>query len=531
MDASSDGRADGSDECRSKTGSATWCADGSMDVSRDGAEDTVEVGDSGEAVDGGETGDAADGGDTTDSGDAGNGPDEESPYEKDVSLPVSCDSQHSEVAILEPDMFQGPDDFQEAFKAQDKRIFCLKPGDYRDLGGQWGLYLKTGGAEGQRRYLVHYNPATPSDTHPWNMDSPDQKTGDKRVLLPRVVIASPYWTLDRLRIDGDKGLLTVKEEGHHAILNRLMFYQFGGQPDNQAVSTKDTHHVWIQNSVIGGFPQWDVGDETCCFDRGTSGDDNLALLVVDSDDIYFVDNESWNPFNGDIVQTQVVNTQQPSIKRTVIADNDMWLTDAMRNQPYENAIDFKKGPDGGPREGWAVVQNNRIWGFDNQEDMMSWQVVTTHGDSTTSGYIIRDNVFWDNQAAAVSLSTNDSKNIVEGNVIYNHETQFSKGGLALSAMGESRVANNILIDSASPSFWNVEDSTPHNTTVTHNVFINSDVDASQHEPANTVTANAFYNSTPFQGSNSNSIVEPDASAAAHDDRTVRVREITGPETV
>lgn len=497
--------------------------DSEQQSGRDTAPDTAD------APDGGRPGDT-----TGDADGSSDPPDPESEFERETNLPVDCDSSDSEVEIIGPETYDDPDNFQDALNNDNKRIFCLKPGDYRDLSGKWGIFLKTAGTQSKRRYLVYHNPSMPEDRHPWNMDDPSKKTGDERVLLPSVRVREPYWTLDRLRFDSEDGGVKVKG-AHHVVVNRSMFHKMPGDPDVQAVGLEDAHHVWVQNSVFGDFPQWDVGDDVCCgFEVGSGGDDNLALLVVDSDHVYFVDNEAWDPFNGDIVQTQAVNTQQDRIVRTVIADNDMWLTDDMYDEPYENAIDFKKGPDNGPKSEWAVIQNNRIWNFANQSNLMSWSVITTHGQSNTTGFLIRDNVFWDNKAPAIGISTTDSRSIIEGNLIHNQKVQTAvggKGGIVMSASGESRVAHNIFVDSETDEFWHSDSNDPHDVTVEQNVFIDSDIGVPQHEPSNTVRKNAFYGSTPFQGDNPDSIIRSSAGDAKHAERTVRVREITGPETI
>lgn len=517
-------------DCGAGSQTAAACldtgVDSSLDAGRDGSDADAAVRDSGM--------DAGRGG--SDGGDADAGTESESEFETEVSLPVSCDSDDPEVSILEPGMFSNHEEFEDALEVDDKRIFCLKPGDYRKFKGDHGVFLKTGGTEQQRRYLVYHNPSMSEETHPWNMDDPDQKDGDVRALLPRIHIRSPYWTLDRLRVDSSRSMVNVDDGAHHTIINRGMFYDIPGEPvgkepHNIAVKVKKTHHVWVQNSVMGDFPTWDVGNEPGPFEKGTSGNDNLAMVVVGSDFVYFVDNEAWDPFNGDIVQTQYVNAGQDSIKRTVVADNDMWLTDDMQTKPYENAIDFKKGPSGGPKSEWAVIQNNRIWNFDNESESMSWEVIMLQAQNS-DGYIVRDNVFWDNQASAIFMEVEGARHIVEGNLIYNQTPQFDKGGFMFNApVKESTARNNILVDAPARWIWRSGDSEPVQTTISHNVFINSDVDLPQLEPANSVTANAFYNSEPFQGSNSNRIDRSSAAAAEHESRTVRVREITGPRTV
>ncbi|MFB6372108.1 MAG: hypothetical protein ABEN55_03110 [Bradymonadaceae bacterium] len=115
--------------------------------------------------------------------------------------------------------------------------------------------------------------------------------------------------------------------------------------------------------------------------------------------------------------------------------------------------------------------------------------------------------------------------------MYNQHEQFGESGVLFGPVGESEAKNNIVIDSASGWTWNTEDAEPHDLTIRHNVFINSDIGQPQYEPAITVTENAFYNAQPFDGDNPKSIDKSAASAAHHEDLTVRVREITGPKTV
>lgn len=468
-------------------------------------------------------------------------PPSESPHLVDVSLPAACDSGRDDVQILNPEMFDSPDAFDTALNDPDHRIFCLEPGDYRDLGGRWGLHLTRDGSDSERRYLVYHNPSVPDDMHPWHMDDPEAKSGEVRTLMPRTVVKGSHWTFDRLRFaDGIK----VAEGAGYNIFNRLMLYRRSLDDTDGAVSLKldQSHHSTVQKTVIARSESgYDCGH----------GSGSIGIEIRATEGTTVVGNEIFDMYCEDLIQASQYNLDDPRITGLVIADNDLYLTDEYANQkPVENAIDLKAGPaeegssslEGVDRDDWAVIENNRIWNWYGGGDTWTDRYgptgpVTIYHVSSVSGVVFRDNVVFDTETTAHMVITNEAKSlenhsfIARGNLLYD-----TGGGFEPQAADDSTYAQNVFVEASSdgqPAFtWGNQDGPSKRNTIRHNVFIDSDVGVSRlGEDDNDVTENAFYNSTPFEGDDPGSIVREKADDAAHETRTIRVRHITDPRTV
>lgn len=499
------------------------CICGSNGAGADGTADSPDAGRDTAPADGVDDPDA----------DSGTSSPDDSPHEKDVSLPTSCESGAPEVAVLDES-----DDLQAALNDSDKRIFCVKPGDYRD---QNRIFIKESGSAQERRYLWFYDPDDSGTTHPWHLDDPETKTGEERALLPKTHLRSSYWTIDRIRFaDGIK----VEEGASHNILNRLMLYRRSLNTTDGAVSVKlrKTKAITVQNSVIARSESgYDCGHG--------SGSVGVELLGVE--DTTIVGNEIFDMYCEDLIQAATYGLEDPRIRGTVIADNDLYLTSEYAgNKPVENAIDMKAGPaepgsssvDGVPKEEWTLIENNRIWNWYGGGDTWTDRYgptgpVNIFHITTTSGVIFRGNAVWDAGTPAHKIIMNDVKGlknnhfVVEENLVYD-----TAGGFEPQDVDDSTYERNIVVDADKDGnggfYWGDRDDEAHDNTIRHNVFLESDVGVPVLDQfSNQVGPNAFYDSTPFDSQVSGDIVEENAGAANHADAKVRVKRITDPQTV
>jgi len=415
--------------------------------------------------------------------------------------PPDCDSSNSAVQILE----EG-DDLQAALNRSDKRIFCIRPGDYR---GTDVTISGTSGSEQKRRWLRFHSPGTDETTHPWHMADPEKVAGSNRALLGDLDMkGASHWVFDRLRFHGNVNVL----DGSNAnIFNRLMFYRVPHRDTygNVMIRFENADRNTIQESLLAR-PGAD-------FQNG-SAPDTIGVMVKDAHNTRIVDNEMFDFFSGDGVQTGQKDAQARGL---IIQNNDIYRSQGY-GEPIENGIDLKAGPahtENGSvanlaPEDYAIVEHNRLWG-DGVNMIYHWPSV--------SGVIIRDNIMWETGKFAYVVHKKDRIN--NDHHVYDNVLVDTGGGFKVRHTDDSFYLRNIFqTATGNDSTWSMYPA--ENNTISKNVFVDSDVggDTDDHR----VEDNAYYGSSTFGGA-SPAYDRGDPSDANHGELTVDIKQITDPD--
>ncbi len=294
---------------------------------------------------------------------------QDNPYLEPVTIPA-CDESDPEVQIID-----SLEDFSHINDA-DKRIFCVKPGDYTGSGR---ITITASGTETARRYIVLDNG---NDIHPGKLDD------DQRVKVAFEFVDASYWVLDRMgSYDDDNLQHIVLKQSTHNIFNRMYFRNVF-----QAIWIRNlSHYNTIQNSrfdtmTLNGaasdlaminVAQWyykNRNSQGVCEEEGLKHFDVFGTKVINNEFVNtkaFRLNRFWTAnyqddddcgvgqiarFNGTIVDSNTAEFNEDV--RTDCQGNPSPTGECMALEASFGGI--KSGSDDPSQP--VIYSNNKIWG-------------------------------------------------------------------------------------------------------------------------------------------------------------------------
>lgn len=390
----------------------------------------------------------------------------------------------------------------DLLNSDDYRIFCIKPGDYREYTSPLGsgayhkgqILLTSSGSQTQKRVLALYNP-----------DKPDDRTA--AVQLPeseRAILSgfrfdnATHWIIDRLTFEMEQLRLNRVVNGStDNIFNANLFNESNGR----AIYIGNlSHRNTIQNNVWRNTP--------------TGVGDRVAVLIGDSTqhtdifDTHIINNECYNTtdcvqlFLSDPASGEDVTSKTANFAGTLIENNDFYNTeDTILDCPeyhkgpvcswYENGVDVKSGSFDADRP--VVIRNNRVWNY--------FPAHPESGSSSSGGGIIAHQ-----KSTYVTIEDNIIHTGRRGIVMYTNRTDvqgFNSSGnriqdmsetAVITGFGENLTVNNNILDNV--NIWMYGGTNPksaecnvvlRSTNVINGSTVNFD-------------KNAFYD-TPIRGTN------------------------------
>jgi len=327
-------------------------------------------------------------------------------YEISLSLPA-CDSANPEVQIIS----QNSD--WSMINDQTKRIFCVRPGDYSQLGA---IKITTHqGSKDKPRYIVLFNG---NNTHTGKLNKSQ---------LARVRFSfenTGYWIVDRMAYWNDSSTANpiLLKNSNNIVINRYFLENTGTGIYLYPGSNNNT----IQNS------RFQKNDYTISHDRAAvgllnNGKSNIAIKntkVINNEIVNYVDAFQAIKWNGSNL----------NYEGTIVSNNDMYVdsklySDCSGHQTptgscsfSENAIDLKSGSSNPQNP--MIITNNRMWGFKKSD---------------------RTNTSLSDWGTAVGIHYGVNNVVFENNIIFN-----SDRGISIAdpregyAMRNSSISKNIL---------------------------------------------------------------------------------------
>ena len=444
----------------------------------------------------------------------------EDPFEEVVNLPA-CDPTEPTVRIIR----------QQADWADINdpaiRVFCVQPGDYRELGV---IKIESSGTAAAPRVLRYYDASGETDdTHPVHM------AANKRAVIQRIALTgASHWLVDRLAV--------LNDDTNPSLNNRTVAVQFGSSNNimngllveggrtgvrlYQGSNYNVLQHSVVRNTIIA------AGDSNCINLSHHYKNEQLLGNRIVSNEAY----DCTDSLQLVIVLRNVGST----FPGTVVANNDFYVTparysDCNGNLDPEGAcacaegrFDIKAGGTSAAPEGRVHVTRNRIWGSRRTDPGCggggSWgtglETCCNHGNPIQ--YVLLENNIVMDVARGLGTTGSD-RATVRDNLLYHVYSPYDEGGMALMITGDhTEVYRNTIIDSVRWAFFGGDDA-----DVRCNVIIDG---GKQFTKGTGVQGghNAYYNSGPLPGTNDISFSS--ASDAKHEDLCFTRRRITAPET-
>ena len=250
-----------------------------------------------------------------------------------------------------------------------KRVFCVRPGDYRGLGE---MRITTSGNQQNRRFL--------------RFDSQDGLRNavqrPERALFESLEILGSWWVIQGLTIQPRNratGWFVTIHGGDNVILDGNLADGIDHVPqttDQNAIvmaglNGNSATFNSVQNNVVrnGNQPRTPGDYSGIMVLWGTTASENNDYNKI-------LDNEVYDWGDGISVAGHTSDCSEPGIQRgTVIDGNDVYITSAKRIDCNtgaldpnggcscsENGIDVKLDP-GTSAARWTRITNNRLWGF------------------------------------------------------------------------------------------------------------------------------------------------------------------------
>jgi len=322
-------------------------------------------------------------------------------FERSVS-PPDCDAADDEVKIIDESS-----DWND-LNADQYRVFCVRPGDYRGAaqeGDDHRLKFTAAGTEERPRYVVYDGPTE---------DHPVEQAPEDRAIVDglRVEDGASHWIVSGLRVDvsGNGGPRTfpISISAKNVTLDRLLSDGPGDEFVNTLIMRTWDDRTTLQNSVFRNLlqgPDEEGRDRFCVVISG----DNRGSRIV-SNELYDCTDGIHMPPHAD----------DHRFDGTIIAHNDMYITpryfsdgDGNRGSKHsgdytcaENAVDIKKGSE--DPENPVEVIGNRMWHFSDADQECGGSgtgkqanAITIHNgaknDGLTEHIRVRNNVIFDTE--------------------------------------------------------------------------------------------------------------------------------------
>jgi hypothetical protein len=349
---------------------------------------------------------------------------EDSPHLAPIPAPPPCD------VVITP---QNASTTLTQHNDPDKRVFCVRPGDYRFIGKR---DLRESGTPGARRYLRYdgTNAALPAIHRSqqaifesirifgnwWVVQGLTIRPSD-----PATSYFLPVWAGDDNVIDGN--LLDGRDHPNGSIQIGVLIRGFDGDPalrnsvQRNVIRNGDQSHQAIDYGGVNVMFGWEPGENN-----------NWNKVL---------DNEIYDWGDGVAVSGISEVCDEPGQQHgTIIDGNDVYITGAKRVDCQtgaadwngdcacaENGIDVKAHP--APHlANWTRVTNNRVWGYRPTTEALVCGGSGANGQAILGGNTCPRHVFVANNIAAdstVGISAAGSDWIVAGNLI--HDVRTSNG--------------------------------------------------------------------------------------------------------
>jgi len=355
-----------------------------------------------------------------------------SPYLEKITLP-QCDSSNPEVQIINTNA-----DWKY-INDVDKRIFCVKPGDYSSIGN---IKLTTSGTKNKKRYIILDNG---NNIHPGKLDKKDlAKVGF-------ILQDTNYWIIDRMAYwespTTSNPIKIINSDNN--IINRYFMDNVGSGIYLYPSSNNNT----IQNCRI------QRENINIHFDRAAIGLFDNKELNVSITNTKIVNNEIKNFVDGiqlirmtrDTI-THIINYEGTTIDNNKIFITNEIYTDCKGNHDIngtcsyaENAIDLKAGSLN-PNNS-IIISNNIMWGYRKSDTVNS--TLDDPGTNTVIHYDTKNlrfmhNIIFDSVMGIVAGDPLKQYALQDSTISNNIFLNLKSIGIYLNKASKIFIKNNLL---------------------------------------------------------------------------------------
>jgi len=339
-------------------------------------------------------------------------------YEEKINVPV-CERSNPYIFFIE-----SAADWK-MINDVDKKVFCIKAGDYSRLGH---VVLETNGSKEVKRYIILDDS---SSKHPAQLE-------DR--LLAKVGLKfnnSHFWVIDRISYGESNNTFIpfVLHNSDNNIFNRCFIKDVKG---GGIVFYSGSDNNTIQNSRFERTKVFNYMDRAA-IELNNHGEDYISIK-----DNQIISNEIVNYVDGiQVVKTGLANQRYINCEGTKIINNHIYIDDSIYTDCHgkldrrgdcayaENAIDLKAGSENAKNP--LIISGNKMWGYrksdqydytkDKNNSTLRDQGVIIPIHFNVKNVIFSNNIFFDSFIAMVMDGTRHGYSAqgiqIKNNLFYN----------------------------------------------------------------------------------------------------------------
>jgi len=366
-----------------------------------------------------------------------------SPYLETITLP-QCDTTNPEVQIISSNA-----DWSH-INDLDKTIFCVKPGDYSDLGN---IKLTTSGTKDKERYIVLDNG---NNIHPGKLNKSElAKVGF-------ILQDTNYWIIDRMAYWESLNTLNPIQirNSDYNIINRYFMHNVGNgiylfpESSNNTIQNcrieRTNINIHYDRAAIGLASDSKYKEQELITIKNTKILNNEVYNFVDG---FQAIRSGWYD-NGVLKFSNNVNYEGTIIDNNIFYIDDTIYTDCQGNHTItgncayaENAIDLKAGSNNPNNP--MIISNNKMWGFreaDKTNSTLADPGVAMPIHYSVNNIKIENNIIFDSDIGIAITNTLPDKTFTSENIVLDHNifSSIRKYAIDIDNSSKVQITNNIL---------------------------------------------------------------------------------------
>lgn len=329
--------------------------------------------------------------------------------------------------IITPSLADSSNQLRNMLNDTSRRVFCVRPGDYRAAGQ---LLLTSSGNIAARR-ILRFDTPNPSETA--------IQRSERAIFESIQINRARWWVIQGLTIlprDETRPSYILISGGDRNVIDGNLIDGIEHWNAGSAIGVKiqgtggdpSVYNTVQRNVIRNGDQSWNASDYTgvaiaAAREIGEANDYNVVA-----------DNEIIDWGDGVAISGLTKDCSEPEVQHGTIVDgNDIYITAAKRvdcttgaRDPNgqcscaENGVDNKSNPGPDPAD-WTRVTNNRTWGFRPTTDAVACGGSGSNGQAISSGsncvghVLVANNVVSD---ATIGISIVGPSWIVAGNLLF-----------------------------------------------------------------------------------------------------------------